>query len=790
MFLNELSEPQLLVVYPGRFQPFHKGHHAVFEWLSGKFGRNNVIIATSNKVEPPRSPFTFAEKAYFMQLTGVPADRIVQATSPYNIQNVLSGGQVSVQDPNNTVVIFAVSEKDMAEDPRFGPNSFTKKDGSPAYLQKLVDIKQTENMSQHAYIMTVPTFDFNVLGQPMRSGTELREMYTNADTKTRKAIIKDLFGAYTPEAEKIMNTHLPNPADAEPVVDSKLTKTTKLKTVPKPKATIKEAVLPTDAPPGSAPQTATAPQAQAADTAQARATAQALQKGLAKYQQLYPNIDHGFATEFIDHIEPDGTIVVAGDNSTGKIKALLAQGGGAQIRVVNQNELQIAQQRPQIRTMAEGSEKQLLKQVKQYCRDAWMSNGKLWIEGDPVQARWVSEMLNVKPIPGSVSGQYAFDIKQGVAEGFSLNGITKFANIVPSFLTKLFTIGQEEAQRTWKMLQILNLKRQGKATPAQIKFMNEHWKDLVVIALGVGMAGHAAIVGATHAGVAGAVTDVAKDEFKEALADNGLEYAAELLFTKFGVDIIKKLVHMLSTRVSKRYDRNQKIQQKSQAPNIGTAGDANVEKMYNKAKTGFGGMAEGLSDTQKKIEDTILKLEQRLKFAKTPEQWDNIKNRIERLQAGLTRSKTGVAEDMYDTVTFGVDSEKAYNQVMAKFGKAISWDGDDMVAPRKYWAAIQQSAHDAGGAAEETGHEQDVAESGGVGVVKGGRDPRYSTATMGDQNDVNGNTLGQEMRAFGLTGRKNPGATRTQRPVNKNVGKGIHEQRQHELEKMLQNYFK
>jgi hypothetical protein len=63
------------------------------------------------------------------------------------------------------------------------------------------------------------------------------------------------------------------------------------------------------------------------------------------------------------------------------------------------------------------------------------------------------------------------------------------------------------------------------------------------------------------------------------------------------------------------------------------------------------GVAEGLSDTQKKIEDTILKLEQRLKFAKTPEQWDNIKDRIERLQAGLNRSKKGVAEGT-DTNTF------------------------------------------------------------------------------------------------------------------------------------------
>jgi hypothetical protein len=67
--------------------------------------------------------------------------------------------------------------------------------------------------------------------------------------------------------------------------------------------------------------------------------------------------------------------------------------------------------------LAEGSEKQLLKQVKQYCRDAWMSNGKLWVDCDPLQAKKISQMLNVKPIPGSVSGEYAFDIKQGVAEG-------------------------------------------------------------------------------------------------------------------------------------------------------------------------------------------------------------------------------------------------------------------------------------------------------------------------------------------------------------------------------------
>ena len=106
MYISELAEPTLLVIYPGRFQPFHKGHAQVYEFLVGKFGRNNVYIATSNKTDGTKSPFSFAEKAYFMQLTGVPADRIVQATQPYNIENVLQSGHIPLSDPANTAVSY------------------------------------------------------------------------------------------------------------------------------------------------------------------------------------------------------------------------------------------------------------------------------------------------------------------------------------------------------------------------------------------------------------------------------------------------------------------------------------------------------------------------------------------------------------------------------------------------------------------------------------------------------------------------------------------------------------
>jgi hypothetical protein len=74
------------------------------------------------------------------------------------------------------------------------------------------------------------------------------------------------------------------------------------------------------------------------------------------------------------------------------------------------------------------------------------------------------------------------------------------------------------------------------------------------------------------------------------------------------------------------------------------------------------------------------------------------------------RKKQGVAEGSTDTVMFEIDSENAYNHVMKQFGSVVGWDGDTMVAPRKYWGSIQELAYSAGGEATEVGNEQGMAE--------------------------------------------------------------------------------
>ena len=185
-----------VVIYPGRFHPFHKGHKSVYDTLVKRFGRNRVYIATSNKVDPPKSPFTFVEKREMMALTGVDPSRVVQVKNPYQATEITDNF-----DPQNTIALFAVSDKDMAEDPRF---SFKpRKDGQPSYYQPAS--KDMQGFDKHGYIVTVPTLQFNVLGKPMRSASEFRANFAQADSETQKAMITDLFGRYDPKTHSSMS---------------------------------------------------------------------------------------------------------------------------------------------------------------------------------------------------------------------------------------------------------------------------------------------------------------------------------------------------------------------------------------------------------------------------------------------------------------------------------------------------------------------------------------------------------------------------------------------------------
>ena len=82
-----MDRSNIIVVYPGRFQPFHKGHKSVFEHLKKEWA--NVYIATTDKVQPGKSPFNFQDKLNFMELLGIDKNNVLQVRNTYNGQEYI-----------------------------------------------------------------------------------------------------------------------------------------------------------------------------------------------------------------------------------------------------------------------------------------------------------------------------------------------------------------------------------------------------------------------------------------------------------------------------------------------------------------------------------------------------------------------------------------------------------------------------------------------------------------------------------------------------------------------------
>ncbi len=109
--LNEIDKPivkKTVVVYAGRFQPFHNGHYAAYKRLVSKFGRDNVYIGTSNDTSGPKSPFNFNEKKKIATtMFGIPDNHFVNIKNPYKPVEILKSF-----DGKTTQYIAAVGEKD------------------------------------------------------------------------------------------------------------------------------------------------------------------------------------------------------------------------------------------------------------------------------------------------------------------------------------------------------------------------------------------------------------------------------------------------------------------------------------------------------------------------------------------------------------------------------------------------------------------------------------------------------------------------------------------------------
>jgi pyruvate dehydrogenase complex dehydrogenase (E1) component len=116
--------------------------------------------------------------------------------------------------------------------------------------------------------------------------------------------------------------------------------------------------------------------------------------------------------------------------------------------------------------------------------------------------------------------------------------------------------------------------------------------------LGIGTIGYATAAAGVAHGAAAAVSHGAKDAVLHSLAEIGLEKAAEILAAKFGINIFKNLAHGLATSTGQGYEHEQEHApaQYGVSPAVAAQNQANLEKKFQQAKMGFGGMSESQLD--------------------------------------------------------------------------------------------------------------------------------------------------------------------------------------------------
>lgn len=171
---------RLVVVYAGGFQPFHQGHLSSYIEAKKKFPQADFYVATSANVK--ERPIPYEAKKFLATQAGVDPDDFpnIVVKSPLNPKEILQK-----YNPEEDVFVLVRSERD--------PMTYTKKDGTPGYYQPWTDSGKKNPFGKNAYVFVTKKHDFDINGQGVYSGTQVRELYKNSDDNGRINIVKQLY---------------------------------------------------------------------------------------------------------------------------------------------------------------------------------------------------------------------------------------------------------------------------------------------------------------------------------------------------------------------------------------------------------------------------------------------------------------------------------------------------------------------------------------------------------------------------------------------------------------------
>ena len=177
-----------VVIYVGRFQPMHKGHYGTYQHLIKKFGKDNVYVGTSDKVQLPKSPFNFKEKVKIMTtMFGIPKSKIHKVRDPYKPTEILKKF-----DEKTTAFVTVVGEKDKS---RLRPDSgkyFQTYKGDPS-----------EGYRDRGYVYAAPMSGGSVSGTEVRNGLSV-----GSDEQKQNFFKKRAYGKFNATIFKMITDKL------------------------------------------------------------------------------------------------------------------------------------------------------------------------------------------------------------------------------------------------------------------------------------------------------------------------------------------------------------------------------------------------------------------------------------------------------------------------------------------------------------------------------------------------------------------------------------------------------
>lgn len=198
-YILEAKNLRKVVIYGGKFQPFHKGHYEIYEKLVKEFGEENVFISTQDinknrlkqKDYKENHIFSFDEKVLIMNtMFNIPNKQIICVKrTPY----LPSWKEIPVEGSDYALITICGS-KDSERFNGLGNDSITIQEYKPGM--------NLQSCLTHKYFYILDNDSVHM------SATEVRNYFRENDENHKIEFFKDIYGKFNQEIYDLINDRI------------------------------------------------------------------------------------------------------------------------------------------------------------------------------------------------------------------------------------------------------------------------------------------------------------------------------------------------------------------------------------------------------------------------------------------------------------------------------------------------------------------------------------------------------------------------------------------------------